>query len=264
MKKEIPLEDRIIFALDVDTPAEASVWLDLLGEQVNFYKVGLQLFLGGFVPVIETILARNHHVMVDLKFFDIPETVSLAVRQLSGIGATFITVHGNEPILIAANRQKGEAKVLAVTLLTSFDESDMREMGMICTTEEFVLHRAQKALRLGCDGVVSSGLEAAALRQDLGEQFLIVTPGIRPGANVEDGGDDQKRVASAYHAIRNGADYVVVGRPIRNAKDPVALVREMQTEIAHALRDRTAPWRSVKPAARSTHGPAVLIPSTGG
>ncbi len=235
MAKNIPLNERIIFALDVDSPGEAERWLDRLGEQVNFYKVGLQLFLAGGFPVIETILARGHKVMVDLKFFDIPETVALAVRALKHRGATFITVHGNDPILRAAVQERGDARILAVTVLTSFDESDMREMGLTGTIEQLVYHRARKALDLGCDGVVSSGLEVPRLRDGLGDKFLIVTPGIRPGTNDVVQDDDQKRIASAYAAIRNGADHVVVGRPIRDARDPVAVVKAMQDEITAAL-----------------------------
>ncbi len=234
MSKNIPLHERIIFALDVDSPDEANVWLDRLGGHIHFYKVGLQLFLAGWFPVIEMILKRGHKVMVDLKFFDIPETVALAVRALKNKGATFITVHGNDPILRAAVSQRHGAKILAVTVLTSFDESDMREMGSTRTIEDLVYHRAQKALGLGCDGVISSGLEVSRLRAELGNPFIIVTPGIRPGANdvVQ---DDQKRTVSAYEAIRNGADYIVVGRPIRDASDPVSVVKEMQAQIANAL-----------------------------
>jgi len=235
MAKPIPLNERIIFALDVNSKDEAERWLDRLGDQVRFYKVGLQLFLAGGFPMIDMILQRGHKVMVDLKFFDIPETVALAVRELKNKGATFITVHGNDPILRAAVGERNGAKILAVTVLTSFDESDMREMGFTGTVEDLVYHRARKALALGCDGVISSGLEVPHLRDELGDKFLIVTPGIRPGTNDVIPDDDQKRIASAHAAIRNGADYVVVGRPIRNAKDPISVVKALQDEIAAAL-----------------------------
>lgn len=235
MAKDIPLKERLIFALDVSSKEEAERWLDRLGDQVTFYKVGLQLFLAGGFPVIEMIRARGHQVMVDLKFFDIPETVALAVRELKNKGATFITVHGNDPILRAAVREREDARILAVTVLTSFDESDLREMGLTGTIEDLVYLRARKALDLGCDGIVSSGLEVARLREGLGDQLLIVTPGIRPGANDVVREDDQKRVAAADQAIRNGADYLVVGRPIRDAKDPVAVVKQIQEQIASAL-----------------------------
>ncbi len=235
MAKTIPLQERLIFALDVSSQNEAERWLDRLGDHVHFYKVGLQLFLAGGFPVIEMIRERGHQVMVDLKFFDIPETVALAVRELKNKGAAFLTVHGNDPILRAAVRERGDARILAVTVLTSFDESDFREMGLTGTIEELVYLRARKALDLGCDGIVSSGLEVARLREGLGDQLLIVTPGIRPGTNDVVRGDDQKRVASAGQAIRNGADYLVVGRPIRDAKDPVAVVKQIQEQMAAAL-----------------------------
>jgi orotidine-5'-phosphate decarboxylase len=232
--KNIPLNERLIFALDVDSQDEAKRWLDRLDDQVQIYKVGLQLFLAGWFPVIDMILKRNYKVMIDLKFFDIPETVGLAVRELAKRHATFITVHGNDPILRAAVAERQDTKVLAVTVLTSYDESDMRDMGMKCTVKELVLHRAKKALELGCDGVISSGLEAKDLRSGLGEKLLIVTPGIRPGTN-DFAKDDQRRISNAGDAIRNGADYVVVGRPIRDAKDPLEVVRQMHDEIAKGL-----------------------------
>ena len=235
MAKPIPLNERVIFALDVDSKEEAERWLDRLDNHIKFYKVGLQLFLAGWFPVIEMILKRDNKVMIDLKFFDIPETVALAVRELKNRGATFITVHGNDPILRAAVSQRDGAKILAVTVLTSFDESDMKEMGFTGTVEDLVYHRARKALALGCDGVISSGLEVPRLREGLGDKFLIVTPGIRPGLNDVIQEDDQKRIATARTAIRNGADYVVVGRPIRDAKDPLAVVKGLQEEIAAAL-----------------------------
>jgi orotidine-5'-phosphate decarboxylase len=235
MPKEIPLQERLIFALDVSSKEEAERWLDRLGDQVTFYKVGLQLFLAGGFPVIDMIRARGHQVMVDLKFFDIPETVALAVRELKNKGATFITVHGNDPILRAAVREREDARILAVTVLTSFDESDLREMGLTGTIADLVYLRARKALDLGCDGIVSSGLEVARLREGLGDRLLIVTPGIRPGTNEVVREDAQKRVATVDRAIRNGADYLVVGRPIRDAKDPVAVVKQIQEQIASVL-----------------------------
>ncbi|MGH8476893.1 MAG: orotidine-5'-phosphate decarboxylase [Methylococcales bacterium] len=234
-KKDIPLNERIIFALDVDSPQEAERWVEKLESRIGFYKVGLQLFLAGWFPVLEMIQNRGHKVMVDLKFFDIPETVRRAVRELKKRGATFITVHGNEPILKAACAEPSGSKILAVTLLTSFDESDMREMGLNCSIEDFVLHRARKALKIGCDGIVSSGLEVQQIRREFGEGFLVVTPGIRPGANVMDQNDDHRRISTPQQAILDGADHIVVGRPIRDAKDPLALVESMQKSIMDGL-----------------------------
>jgi len=233
--KSIPLNERIIFALDVKSKEEAKKWIDLLGNHINFYKVGLQLFMAEWFPVIEMITDRGHKVMVDLKFFDVPETVKLAIRQLRNRNITFATVHGNDPILRAAVEEKKEVKILSVTVLTSYGEEDMEEMGFSGTIEDLVLNRARRALKLGCDGVVSSGLEASRLRETLGDSFLIVTPGIRPGKNIEIPEDDQTRIVTAQDAIINGADYVVVGRPIRKAKDPVAVVESMQNKIRKGL-----------------------------
>jgi orotidine-5'-phosphate decarboxylase len=236
MEKTIPLNERIIFALDVDSAAEAEMWVRKLKSHVRFFKVGLQLFIADWWHGIDVVLQNDCKVMVDLKLFDIPETVSLAVDKLKNKGVTFITVHGNDPIVRAAVAAKSDAKLLAVTVLTSFDEGDMREMGLTGTIEDLVLMRAKRALALGCDGVVSSGLEAARLREHLGEKFLVVTPGIRPGKNIDElKNDDQKRILSAYQAIANGADHVVVGRPISKAIDPIAVVGAMQEEIEKAL-----------------------------
>ncbi|HQN18149.1 MAG TPA: orotidine-5'-phosphate decarboxylase, partial [Syntrophobacteraceae bacterium] len=174
---------------------------------------------------------------VDLKFFDVPETVKRAVGQLRDRGVTFTTVHGNDPILRAAVEAKADVKILAVTVLTSFGQEDMEEMlGAPVNIEDLVYARARRALELGCDGVVSSGLEAGRLRSKLGENFLVVTPGIRPGINRETEQDDQKRIITAREAIENGADHVVVGRPISTAADPIAVVESMQADILAALK----------------------------
>ncbi len=237
--KNIPLDERIIFALDVDSKEKALEWVAKLESHIKFYKVGLQLFLAGGFPVIDAITRRGHKVMVDLKFFDIPETVQLAMRQLKNRGVTFATVHGNDPILRAAVKEKDGLKILAVTVLTSFGEEDMIEMfGGPVKIEDLVLSRARRALDIGCDGVVSSGLEAKGLRDRLGSSFLVVSPGIRPGKNIEIPMDDQKRIVTAGEAIRNGADYVVVGRPISTAADPLAVVAQLQVEIQSACDNR--------------------------
>jgi len=237
---DIPLNERIIFALDVADAGEARRLVELLSGEIRFFKVGLQLFLADGWPVIDFICERGCKVMVDLKFFDIPETVALAVEELQKHHVTFATIHGNDPIIRAAvARKTGDMKLLAVTVLTSFDESDMRDMGMTGTIADLVLLRAKKAIALGCDGVVSSGLEAKSLRQGAGGSFIIVTPGIRPGLNRDViGNDDQKRVATAKEAIAGGADYVVIGRPIRDAQDPLAMARSVKEEIAEALAGR--------------------------
>lgn len=229
--KDIPLNERIIFALDFADPKVAMQWVERLDGDIRFFKVGLQLFLAGSWNVVDAIIRRGNRVMLDLKFFDIPETVHLAVRQLQNHGVSFATIHGNTPIIEAAVKEKGDLKILAVTVLTSFDESDMLEMGMTGSIRDLVLLRARKALQLGCDGVVSSPLEAEPLRDELGPNFLIVTPGIRPGLNRDLETDDQRRVATAQQAILNGADHVVIGRPISTAADPLATVRTILDEI---------------------------------
>jgi orotidine-5'-phosphate decarboxylase len=233
--KNIALNERIIFALDFAEPEVASQWVRKLDSHLKFFKVGLQLFLAGGWPVVDEIIRRGNRVMLDLKFFDIPETVHLAVQQLKNRGISFATIHGNRPIIEAAVADKGDMKVLAVTVLTSFDESDMVEMGFTGSVRDLVLIRARKALEMGCDGVVSSALEAEPLRKKLGGNFLVVTPGIRPGLNRDVEKDDQKRVATAMQAIIDGADHVVIGRPISTAPDPVAAVIAIQEEIARGL-----------------------------
>ena len=240
--REIPLNERIILALDVEKPEIAKEWVKKTESSLGFYKVGLQLFLAGWFDIVDWIIDRGHKVMVDLKFFDIPETVKLAMAQLNDRGVSLATVHGNDPIIRASLAARGGEdsglKILAVTVLTSFGEEDLRAMGMTQTIEDLVFFRAKRALDLGCDGVVSSGLEAARLRHHLGEKLLIVTPGIRPGANISNNDDDQTRIMTAEKAIANGADHVVVGRPITRAEDPLLVIGEMQDEIGKGLSKR--------------------------
>lgn len=233
MVKEIPLEKRIIFALDVPSGEEAQGWVERLEPHIRFFKVGLQLFLACGFGIVDWILGRGSEVMLDLKFFDVPATVERAMGQLRGRGITFTTVHGNDEILRAAVRAKGDVKVLAVTVLTSLDQGDLRDLGFECSPEQLVLSRARRAIEVGCDGVVSSGLEVAALREEFGHGFFVVTPGVRPVENREV--DDQKRVVGPKEAFLRGADHIVVGRPIRQAPDPEGVVRRMQQEILEAL-----------------------------
>jgi orotidine-5'-phosphate decarboxylase len=202
-----------------------------LGDAVNFYKVGLEIFMTGHgYELIDWLNERGKKIFVDLKFFDVPNTVGSAVRQLKGRHATFATVHGNDEILRAAAAEKNEVKILAVTVLTSLDNADLKSLGFQVDTSELVLSRARRALALGCDGVISSGLEAKNLRNELGENFLVVVPGIRPVENRET--DDQKRTVDVEEAFEDGADYIVVGRPIRAAADPRAAALAIQSRIA--------------------------------
>lgn len=233
--KDIPLDERIILALDVERPEQAKELVKKTESHLNFYKVGLQLFMAGWFDIVDWISSRGHKVMLDLKFFDIPETVKLAVAQLNNRGVTFATIHGNDPIIRAAVEAKGDVTLLAVTVLTSFGLEDLQAMGMTQSVEDLVYFRARRALELGCDGVVSSGLEAKRLRDKLGTKLLIVTPGIRPGLNLCDRQDDQQRIVTAGQAIADGADYLVVGRPITKAPDPIAVINMLQEEIKQGL-----------------------------
>ena len=192
--KNIPLNERIIFALDVSSPDEAKNWVVKFDGDMKFFKVGLELFLADGWNIVDYIIDRGNKVMLDLKFFDIPETVYLAVQQLKDKGVSLTTIHGNDAIIRAAVKDKGDLNILAVTVLTSFDEPDMRQMGMTGSVADLVLIRAKKALDLGCDGVVSSALEAHAIRSQSSKDFIIVTPGIRPASSVV--GDDDQSIYS--------------------------------------------------------------------
>ncbi|WP_019498781.1 orotidine-5'-phosphate decarboxylase [Pseudanabaena sp. PCC 6802] len=232
--KPIDVKERLIVALDFDSSEEAMSMVEKLDDTVVFYKLGLQLFMaGGYIELVKQLVEKKKKVFVDLKFFDIPQTVASAVRQLKDKGATFATVHGNDKILEAAVSEKGDLKILAVTVLTSLDRKDLEDLGFQCDEKALVLSRAKRALQLGCDGVISSGLEAKALRDDLGENFLIVTPGIRPVDNDNvDNTDDQKRTVDLEEAFLSGADYVVIGRPIKQADDPYKAAQDFQARIA--------------------------------
>lgn len=228
-QKSIPVRERLIFALDVASAGEAKALVERLGDSVSFYKLGLELFMaGGYFEFLDWLHARGKKTFIDLKFFDVPNTVGSAVRALSRQPASFATVHGNDAILEAAVAEKGQLKILAVTALTSLDNGDLRSLGFAVDIPELVLSRGRRALAIGCDGVVSSGLEVRRLRNQLGNKFLIVVPGIRPVANT----DDQKRTVDVEDAFRLGADYIVVGRPIRAAADPAEAAEAFQRRIA--------------------------------
>ena len=231
-RANIPAAERLIFALDVPDATRAKQLVETLGDSVVFYKIGLELCMSGeYFPLLDWLVARGRKVFVDLKFFDIPATVAGAVKRLRGRGVTFATVHGNQAIMEAAAEAKGDVKILAVTVLTSLDRGDLDDLGFQCDVDQLVLSRARRAFAAGCDGVVASGMEAKALRANVDARLIVVTPGIRP---VENGPtDDQNRVVTVEQAFAWGADYIVVGRPIRDAKDP----REVARAIAGAILD---------------------------
>jgi orotidine-5'-phosphate decarboxylase len=227
----IPARERLIFAMDVADADAARQLADRLGDSVVFYKLGLELFMsGGYFELLDWMVGRGKRVFVDLKFFDVPATVAAAVRNLTNRGITFATVHGNQGIMEAAAAAKGDVRILAVTVLTSLDRGDLDDLGFACDVEQLVLSRARRALEAGCDGVVSSGLEAKLLRESVDDRLIVVTPGIRPVDNRPV--DDQKRVVDVVQAFANGADYIVVGRPIRDADDPRAAAAAIQATIA--------------------------------
>jgi orotidine-5'-phosphate decarboxylase len=233
----IARRSRLIVALDLPTAGEARALVERIGDAAVFYKIGLELAMaGGYFELLEWLVKRGHQVFVDLKFFDIPETVGRAVAALRGRGVTFATVHGNQAMMEAAGKAKGEVRILAVTALTSLDRGDLDDLGFSCDVERLVLSRARRALEAGCDGVISSGLEAPRLKAEFKDKLLVVTPGIRPVENRAETENaqkqDQKRTVDVAQAFANGADYIVVGRPVRDAADPRAAAQAIQATIA--------------------------------
>lgn len=233
--KSIPPRDRLIFALDVPAREDALAWIDRLGDAVTFYKLGLEFCMSGqYFAVLEELVRRGKKVFADLKFADVPATVRGAVENLARSGAHFLTLNATSGVYREAAPVKGELKLLAVTVLTSMGPEDLAEIGWPGSMEDLVSLRARRAIDAGMDGLICSGHEAARLRAELGGAPLIVTPGIRPSG--ERPPDDQKRVMTVREAFQAGADYIVVGRPIRKAADPRAAALAMQEEIAAIFR----------------------------
>lgn len=228
--KPIPHNQRLIFALDVPDINKAKQLINQLGDSVQFYKLGLELFLSGdYFELARELKGQGKKIFADLKLFDVPATVAAAVRQLDRHQVDFCTVHGQDAMLKAAADAASYTKVLAVTALTSLDQGDLDDLGFDCDPRSLVLSRAKRALQLGCAGVISSGLEAPALRDSIQHKLLVVCPGIRPVAND----DDQKRTVSVTQAFAGGADYIVVGRPIRDAANPAEAAEGIQKEISN-------------------------------
>ena len=230
----IPNRERLIAALDVPTAEQARHLVETLGKSVSFYKIGLELSTsGGYHELLDWLVKRGNRVFCDLKLHDIPETVRRAVANLRGRGVSFLTVHADRGVMQAAAKEKGDIRILAVTVLTSTGPADLAEMGYSGKLEDLVLLRASAAVETGCDGVIASGLEASGIKKKFGAKLLVVTPGIRPAGSDA---ADQKRVVDVAQAFRNGADYIVVGRPIRDAKDPAAAAEAIQSTIAEAFK----------------------------
>ena len=226
--------DRLIFALDVPEVSCAKELVLELGDSVSFYKIGMELMMtGNYFDLLDWLVEKDKNVFVDLKLFDVPATVSKAVKRLSKRGAYFTTVHGNQSMMEAAAAEKGDLKVLAVTALTSLDQGDLNDMGFTCDVQELVISRAKRALSSGCDGIVASGLELEHIRNEVDQKLVIVTPGIRPVINRPT--DDQKRVVTVEQAFQWGADHIVVGRPIKDAANPREAAELIQENITNSI-----------------------------
>lgn len=234
MMTRIDARDRLIVALDVPSAAEAESLVDRIGEQVRFVKVGLELYTVAGPNIVQVMVDRGKRVFLDLKFLDIEETVRRATARVAAMGATFLTVHANRKALIAAVQGRGQSalKLLAVTVLTNFDGQDLRDMGIQRTVQDLVTARAALAAEVGCDGVVASGEEPQAIRAKVGPNLTIVTPGVRPAGK---GIDDHARVTTPTQTIAAGADYLVIGRPIRDAQDPSAAAAAILAEMQAAF-----------------------------
>jgi orotidine-5'-phosphate decarboxylase len=233
----VDARDRLILALDVPSAEEAGRLMDRAGPDLRFVKVGLELYTAAGPEVIRTAVARGKRVFLDLKLLDIEETVRRATTVIAEMGVEFLTVHANRKALRAAVEARGKfpgsrLKLLAVTVLTNFDAHDLKDMGVQWGVADLVAARAKLAAEVGCDGVVASGAEPEAIRRTVGGGFLIVTPGIRPGGK---GADEHARATTPTQAIKAGADYLVVGRPIRDAADPRAATQQIVSEMQTAF-----------------------------
>ncbi len=238
----IDVRDRLILALDVPSAEAAFRLLEQTGDAVTFVKVGLELFTAAGPEFVHRLRDLKKRVFLDLKFLDIEETVRRATSQVAMMGVDFLTVHANRKALTAAVKGRGQVphsslKILAVTVLTNYDSQDLRDMGIQLSVADLVTARAALAAEVGCDGVVASGEEPLAIRRRVGRDLVIVTPGIRPaGTEI----DDHARATTPAQAIAAGSDYLVVGRPIRDAADPYAAAEQILGEMQRAFEARTA------------------------
>jgi orotidine-5'-phosphate decarboxylase len=232
--KPLAPRDRLIVALDTPDISKARRLVEAIGQSAVFYKIGMELAYGGGLPLVSELAAAGKQVFLDLKLHDIPNTVERATAQAAKLGARFLTVHAYPQTMRAAVAgAKGSGmQILAVTVLTSYDDADLFDACYRFGVIETVRRRADEAHGLGLDGLVASAAEAAMVRETVGAGMLLVTPGIRPAGA---GSDDQKRIAAPAQAIRNGADYLVVGRPVTEAPDPRAAAEAIVGEVAEAI-----------------------------
>ena len=220
----------IIVALDLDSPAEAFNLVRRIGSHVDFYKVGMELYAAAGPDFLNELTAQGKQIFLDMKFYDIGETVKRAVAQVARRNISFLTVHGSQAVMRAAieGRRDYDLKLLAVTVLTSFDESDLRQLGYPCSVRDLVSLRVRNATEAGIDGIVCSPVEVSRVRELTGPRAILVTPGVRSAGAAA---GDQKRVATPRDALQNGADYLVIGRQITRAADPVAEVQRILAEL---------------------------------
>ena len=243
-RRDLLAADRVIFALDVGNTDEAKELVEELRGTINFFKVGLQLHIATGLEVVRWLVEQNLKVFLDMKMEDVPETIKRSVAEVARLGVKFLTINGNGVTADAAKEGSAGSglKILSLTLLTSLNEQDLRDLflvhpdGRFKTLEEYVLWRSKVALDHKCDGLITCGTRASILRKHFGWKPILVSPGIR---GADDPSYDQKRVSSPYQAIANGADYLVVGRPIKNSSNRVAKARQIIDEIDSALRQPT-------------------------
>ena len=223
-------ENPCIIALDVESAGEARALVGRLGDAARFYKVGMELYAAAGMEFVRELVGEGKQVFLDMKFYDIPETVKRAVAQVARMGVRFVTVHGSGAVMRAAagGRAESPLRLLAVTVLTSFDLSDLADLGYPCAVSELVALRVRKAMEAGIDGIVCSPLEAASVRALAGPGAILVTPGVRSAGA---GKGDQKRVATPAEAIRAGANHLVIGRQVTRAADPAAELARILEEI---------------------------------
>ncbi len=223
--------DPLIVALDLESVEEARALVRRLAPEVRFFKVGMELYASAGMDFVRELTGEGHQVFLDMKFYDIGETVKRAVAQVAQTQVQLLSVHGSAAILRAAVEGAGSSplQLLAITVLTSFDHADLADLGYPCAVADLVALRVKNAKAAGVSGVVASPLEARAVRELAGPEMLIVTPGVRsPGAST----GDQKRVATPAEALRDGADYLVIGRQVTRASDPLRAVLQIRDEIA--------------------------------
>jgi orotidine-5'-phosphate decarboxylase len=222
--------DPVIIALDFESACEADQLVAALGDSAGFYKVGMELYAAAGMDYVRSLIDRGKRVFLDMKYYDIGETVKRAVAVAARSGAAFLTIHGVGQVMRAAIEGRGDStmKLLAVTVLTSFDQRDVQELGYECTLADLVGRRVRLAMQVGVDGIVASPLEAGAIRAEAGSAAILVTPGVR-SRGVAAG--DQKRIATPAEAVRDGADYVVIGRQVTRATDPPAALAAIHAEL---------------------------------